>query len=108
MLKKRYLAIAGLAVLAIAASGCGKKNTTEQTPVQVTPTETPQATPTVTIELVNMEETTEKNVIGEKTATASKVAIVNRTGSEIASIYIRETPSDDADEDTADEWGVHS
>ena len=52
-----------------------------------------------------MEETTEKNVIGEKTATASKVAIVNRTGSEIASIYIRETPSDDADEDTADEWG---
>ena len=39
MLKKRYLAIAGLAVLAIAASGCGKKNTTEQTPVQVTPTE---------------------------------------------------------------------
>ena len=105
MLKKRYLAIAGLAVLAIAASGCGKKNTTEQTPVQVTPTETPQATPTVTIELVNMEETTEKNVIGEKTATASKVAIVNRTGSEIASIYIRETPSDDADEDTADEWG---
>ena len=105
MLKKRYLAIAGLAVLAIAASGCGKKNTKEQTPVQVTPTETPQATPTVTIELVNMEETTEKNVIGEKTATASKVAIVNRTGSEIASIYIRETPSDDADEDTADEWG---
>lgn len=84
MLKKRYLAIAGLAVLAIAASGCGKKNTKEQTPVQVTPTETPQATPTVTIELVNMEETTEKNVIGEKTATASKVAIVNRTGSEIA------------------------
>lgn len=50
---------------------------------------TPQATPTVTIELVNMEETTEKNVIGEKTATASKLAIVNRTGSEIAAIYIR-------------------
>lgn len=105
MLKKRYLAIAGLAVLTIAASGCGKKNTTEQTPVQVTPTETPQATPTVTIDLVNMEEVSEKNVIGEKTATASKVAIINRTGSEIAAIYIRETPSDDADEETADEWG---
>lgn len=102
MLKKRYLAIAGLAVLTIAASGCGKKNTTEQTPVQVTPTETPQATPTVTIDLVNMEEVSEKNVIGEKTATASKVAIINRTGSEIAAIYIRETPSDDADEETAD------
>lgn len=50
MFKKRYLAIAGFAVLLIAATGCGKKNTTEQTPVQVTPTETPQATPTVTIE----------------------------------------------------------
>lgn len=110
MFKKRYLAIAGLAVLTIAATGCGKKNTTEQTPVQVTPTETPQATPTVTIDLVNMEEASEKNVIGEKTATASKVAIVNRTGSEIAAIYIRETPSDDtdddtSDEDTSDEWG---
>ena len=105
MLKKRYLAIAGLAVLTIAASGRAKKNTTEQTPVQVTPSETPQATPTVTIDLVNMEEVSEKNVIGEKTATASKVAIINRTGSEIAAIYIRETPSDDADEETADEWG---
>ena len=109
MFKKRYLAIAGFAVLLIAATGCGKKNTTEQTPVQVTPTETPQATPTVTIELVNMEETTEKNVIGEKTATASKLAIVNRTGSEIAAIYIRETPTDtseDEDEDdSTDEWG---
>lgn len=109
MFKKRYLAIAGLAVLTIAATGCGRKNTTEQTPVQVTPTETPQATPTVTIDLVNMEEASEKNVLGEKTATASKVVIVNRTGSEIASIYIRETPSDDADDDvdddTSDEWG---
>ena len=43
--------------------------------------------------------------MGEKTSTASKVTIVNQTGSEIAAIYIRETPSDDADEDTADEWG---
>ena len=52
-----------------------------------------------------MEETVEKNIMGEKTSTASKVTIVNQTGSEIAAIYIRETPSDDADEDTADEWG---
>ena len=109
MFKKRYLAIAGFAVLLIAATGCGRKNTTEQTPVQVTPTETPQATPTVTIELVNMEEATEKNVIGEKTATASKLAIVNRTGSEIAAIYIRETPTDTSEDedgdDGTDEWG---
>ena len=108
MFNKRYLAIAGIVALAIAAAGCGKKNnTTEQTPVQVTPTETPQATPTVTVELVNMEEAAEKNVIGEKTATASKVTIVNNTGSEIASIYIRETPSDTSDdeEDDSDLWG---
>ena len=109
MLKKRYLAIAGLAVLTIAASGCGKKNTTEQTPVQVTPTETPQATPTVTIELVNMEEVSEKNVIGEKTATASKVAIVNRTGSEIAAIYIQRHDRCrlmmENEDDSTDEWG---
>ena len=104
MLKKRYLAIAGLAALTVVVSGCGKKNTTEQTPVQVTPTETPQATPTATVELVDMEESSEKNVIGEKTATASKAAIVNRTGSEIAAIYIRQTPADD-DEERADEWG---
>lgn len=104
MLKKRYLAIAGLAALTVVVSGCGKKNTTEQTPVQVTPTETPQATPTATVELVDMEESSEKNVIGEKTATASKAAIVNRTGSEIAAIYIRQTPADD-DEESADEWG---
>lgn len=109
MFRKRYLAIAGLAALTIVASGCGKKNTPEETPVQVTPTETPQATPTVTVELVNMEEAKEKNVIGEKTATASRVAIVNRTGSEIAAIYIRETPSDASDDEdessSTDEWG---
>ena len=38
-----------------------------------------------------MEETTEKNIMGEKTSTASKVTIVNKTGSEVAAIYIRET-----------------
>lgn len=49
-----------------------------------------------------MEETTEKNIMGEKTSTASKVTIVNKTGSEVAAIYIRETPSDDSEDD---EWG---
>lgn len=49
-----------------------------------------------------MEETVEKNVMGEKTSTASKVTIVNKTGSEVAAIYVRETPSDDSEDD---EWG---
>ena len=51
-----------------------------------------------------MEVSDEKNVIGEKTATASKVAIVNRTGSEIGAIYIRQHPEDEEETDD-DEWG---
>lgn len=39
-----------------------------------------------------------------KTATASKVAIVNRTGSEIGAIYIRQHPEDEEETDD-DEWG---
>ena len=106
MIRKRYLAAAGLLTLAVVAAGCGKKNDAGSV-VQTTPTPTEETSvsPTPTPEMVNMEETVEKNIMGEKTSTASKVTIVNRTGSEIAAIYIRETPSEDADEDTADEWG---
>ena len=106
MIRKRYLAAAGLLTLAVVAAGCGKKNDAGSV-VQTTPTPTEETSvsPTPTPEMVNMEETVEKNIMGEKTSTASKVTIVNQTGSEIAAIYIRETPSDDADEDIADEWG---
>ena len=105
MIRKRYLAAAGLLTLAVVAAGCGKKNDAGSV-VQTTPTPTEETSvsPTPTPEMVNMEETVEKNIMGEKTSTASKVTIVNQTGSEIAAIYIRETPSDDADEDTADEF----
>ena len=102
MIRKRYLAAIGLAVLAVAVSGCGKKNNGDSVVQEtVSPTEA-AVSPTVTPELVNMEATVEKNVMGEKTSTASKVTIVNKTGFEIAAIYIRETPSDD---DESDEWG---
>lgn len=106
MIRKRYLAAAGLLALAVVAAGCGKKNDAGSV-VQVTPTPTEETavSPTPTPELVNMEETVEKNVMGEKTSTASKVTIVNQTGSEISAMYIRETPADDADEETAYEWG---
>ena len=53
MIKKRYLAVAGLMVLAVAATGCGKKSEQPST-VEVTPTPTAEATPTVTVELVDM------------------------------------------------------
>lgn len=102
MIKKRYFAVAGLIVLAVAATGCGKKSEPPTT-VEVTPTPIPEATPTVTAELVDMETTEEKNVMGEKTSTASRLTIVNQTGSEIKSIYIRVHPSDD--EEDSDEWG---
>ena len=104
MIRKRYLAAAGLLTLAVVAAGCGKKNDAGSV-VQATPTPTEETSVSPTPEMVNMEETVEKNIMGEKTSTASKVTIVNQTGSEIAAIYIRETPSDDSDEDTADEWG---
>lgn len=97
-MKKRYLAIAGLLVFAIAASGCGRNKEVVQD-VQVTPT--PQPTVTEAADLVDMEVTEEKNVIGEKTASASKVTIINRTGDEVGALYIREHPEDDDD----DEWG---
>ena len=103
MFKKKYLAVAGLMALAVVISGCGKKNSGDSV-VQATPTPTQETavTATPTPELINMEETTEKNIMGEKTSTASKVTIVNKTGSEVAAIYVRETPSDDSEDD---EWG---
>ena len=106
MIKKRYLAVAGLLLLAVAAAGCGKKSESQQQSAQVTPTPaTEETTPSPTVELVDMEKNEEKNIMGEKTSTASKLIITNQTGSEIKSIYIRQTPADDADEDAQDEWG---
>lgn len=103
MFKKKYLAVAGLMALAVVISGCGKKNSGDSV-VQATstPTQETAVTATPTPELINMEEAVEKNVMGEKTSTASKVTIVNKTGSEVAAIYVRETPSDDSEDD---EWG---
>ena len=98
MSRIRFLAAAGLLTLAVVAAGCGKKNDAGSV-VQTTPTPTEETSvsPTPTPEMVNMEETVEKNIMSEKTSTASKVTNVNQTGSEIAAIYNRETP--------ADEWG---
>ncbi|MBU5482390.1 hypothetical protein [Blautia sp. MSJ-19] len=104
MFRKKYLAAAGFMILAVAAAGCGKKNDTSVIQPTPTPVQEEAVSPTPTTELVNMEATVEKNIMGEKTSTASKVTIVNQTGSEIAAIYIRETPSDE-DEEAADEWG---
>lgn len=101
-MKKRYIILAGLLALALTAAGCGKK---EDNQAAQQPTVTPAATAAPTAvpgNMVDMEVSEETNVMGEKTATASKVTLVNRTGSEIGAIYIRQHPSEDEDDE---EWG---
>ena len=108
-MKKRYLILAGLLVMTVAAAGCGKKQTTETEPVQATATPTPEVTKAV--DMVDMQQTSDddiKNVMGEKTATASKVVFVNNTGDDIQALYIRTHVSDEdsSDEDEEDDgWG---
>lgn len=103
-MKKRYLALAGLIVMALAAAGCGKDKEQEETPQSVQVTPTPEPTVTEAVDLVDMEVTEDKNVIGTKTASAVRVVIVNRTGSDIGAMYIRVHPGfDDEDEDWGDD-----
>lgn len=104
-MKKRYLILAGMLVMAVAAAGCGKKQDTQTETVQTSPTPTPEATKAP--EVVNMQKSTEDditNIMGEKTETASKVIFVNNTGDDIAAIYVRPHVSDDTD-DSDDTWG---
>lgn len=104
-MKKRYLILAGLLVLTMAAAGCGKKKETETTPVEASATPAPEVTKTV--DMVDMQQTTDdlniKNIMGEKTATASKVVFINETGDDIEAVYIRKHVEDGDDED--DSWG---
>ena len=108
-MKKRYLILAGLLVMTVAVAGCGKKKTTETAPVEVTATPTPEVTKAV--DMVDMQQTADediKNVMGEKTSTASKIVFVNNTGNDIQSLYIRTHVDEDSEDYDADEdggWG---
>ena len=108
-MKKRYLILAGLLVMTVAAAGCGKKKTTETAPVEVTATPTPEVTKAV--DMVDMQQTTDediKNIMGEKSSTASKIIFVNNTGDDIQSLYIRthvDEDSSDGEDDEDDGWG---
>lgn len=100
-MKKRYLALAGILALSLAAAGCGKEKKEAETdlPVTVAPAEDKKEE---TPELVDIQKSTKKetqNVIGVKSATAAEITLINKTGSEIAAIYIRENTDDD------DDWG---
>lgn len=108
-MKKRYLILAGLLVMTVAAAGCGKKQTAETEPVQATATPTPEVTKAV--DMVDMQQTTDediKNIMGEESATASKIIFVNNTGDDIQSLYIRthvDEDSSDSEDDEDDGWG---
>lgn len=108
-MKKRYLILAGLLVMTVAAAGCGKKQTAETEPVQATATPTPEVTKAV--DMVDMQQTTDediKNIMGEKSSTASKIIFVNNTGDDIQSLYIRthvDEDSSDGEDDEGDGWG---
>lgn len=104
-MKKRYLVLAALLAVAVTVAGCGKKksdDTTQEAQVTVVPSQDTDTSDSQDSSLVNMQETKEediKNVIGDKTDTASKLILVNDTGYDIANLYIRPTSDED------DEWG---
>ena len=58
--------------------------------------------------MVDMQQTADediKNVMGEKTSTASKIVFVNNTGDDIQSLYIRTHVDEDSEDYDADEDG---
>ncbi len=106
-MKIKYFAVAGVIALSIFAAGCGTNSedvmeSTEQITVAPTETPTPTATPkpteTPTPSPTPIPE--DKNVIGTKTDTAQRVAIINDTGAAVTAIYVRPTVED------SDEWGT--
>lgn len=87
-MKKQHILFAGLLAVCIAAVGCGnKKQSEQQAEITVVPTQEPEKENLVDMQVADEEEI--KNIIGTKTETASEVTIVNKTGGEIKSIYIR-------------------
>jgi hypothetical protein len=101
-MKKGYIIFAGILAVGIMTAGCGKKNQdTSQSEQEAQITVAPVSEDTNT-DLVDMQQSTEetiRNVIGEKTATASKLTLINNTGATVSSIYIRPTSDDE------EEWG---
>ena len=105
-MKKKYILFAVLLVLTAVAAGCGKKKTQDQDSADVQEIVTPAADAGSSEDIVQMQTAADKekeeaiqNVIGEKTSTSSSVVLVNKTGDDVAAIYIRPNTDDD------DEWG---
>ena len=91
-MKKRYIILAGILAAAALASGCGtkKEDTSKQEP-QVTVAPAADTDKDTDNNLVDMQKSTDediKNVMGTKTASSSKVILINQTGADVARIYI--------------------
>jgi hypothetical protein len=102
-MKKKSFLLVGAALLCMVVSGCGKgssKDLAQQVQTTVVPTEeASKSSNLVDMEKVDHTEEVETNVIGTKTDSATKVTIINKTGSEVSTLYIRPNTDDD------DEWG---
>lgn len=100
---KRHVLFAGILALCLASAGCGKNETQDTAPaVTATPAPTPTPSefkPVDMVEMQQVEETDIKNVIGSASAASSKVVVINDTGADIDTFYVRKTIDND------EEWG---
>ena len=103
-MKKRQIILTCLLAAGLVFAGCGRKTAENAEPQ---PTAAPTQAAQNDDNLVQMQQVTptpaveEKNVIGTKSATASKITVINKLGGEVAGFYVRQNP-EDADDD---EWG---
>lgn len=102
-MKKRYLILAGILVTVAVAAGCGKKKEEETPNQEAQVTVAPAENTADNGNLVDMQQSAAdeediKNVMGDKTETASKLVLINKTGGEVSAIYIRPHSDDD-------DWG---
>lgn len=106
-MKLRSLLLLGIAVVTLTIAGCGKKENAvpdQQTVMmeEVTDSDQPAQKNLVEMETVGQHSTEadeEEKTIGIQSDTAYKTRIINKTGGEISTVYIR------VNNDDSEEWG---
>lgn len=105
-MKKRQIILTCLLAAGMVLAGCGRK-AQETAPSQMQPTTAPTQAAKSDDNLVQMQQVTstpaaeKKNVIGTKSASASKITVINKMGDAVTGFYVRPNSSDAED----DEWG---